>query len=252
MSEVSKSTLEYARKLQAKSRRARRRMFIIAPLALALAGAAGYGGYRWYDAHRQRQAVRTIVQQASAQANPRDSLQQIREAVDAGQITRDQAREAMMEMREAAELKRLDEFFALPSGKPRTDYLDKIIREEEERFAEWERRAATRPAATRPATGPDGWRGRGPDGDPPTEEQRRQWEQRRNEMMQRMQERRDAQPPEYQVKRAEFRAALLARRAQLGLPERERGPWRGGPWGPGGRGGEPRGGGEGPPRQPAP
>jgi hypothetical protein len=149
----------------------------------------------------------------------------IRQAVEDGKITRDDARDAMRERFEAEETKRVDEFFALPPGPQRDKYLDQQIDEMQRRMREWQERASTQPTS-RPARDRDG-----PSTRPSDAERQR-----------RMAERDDRTPPAQRAKRVEFRAAMMKRMQERGI-QPPGGRWGGGTGG--GRGG-PGGGGRGP------
>jgi uncharacterized membrane protein YgcG len=158
-----------------------------------------------------------------------DDPRRIRQAVEEGQISRDEAREAFMEAMEARMNRSMDEFFVLPAGKERDAYLDRMIDEMEARRREWQERSTTQPT-TRP-----NWaerRGDGPATQPSDAD--------RAQRAQRAAQRADSTPPERRAQRAEFMSAMQKRMAERGIQ-----PGRGGPGGWGGRGG---GGGGGGPR----
>ena len=152
--------------------------------------------------------------------------QQIRQAVDSGQITRQEGREAFGPQREAEMDQRMDAYFALSTPKDRQKYLDKLIDEMEARRREWERRATTRPATSQPTSRPTSR---------PTTQQRGggDWQQRAAA-------RQDSTPPDKRARRVEFMAAMRARMQQRGIQPGRGGPggWRGGGGGGGGRGGD--------------
>ena len=150
-------------------------------------------------------------------ASLKDDPRKVREAVQQGQISREDARDVMMDAFEARMNKTMDEYFAL-DAKAREKYLDKLIDEQEAMRRQWQQRAATQPA-TRPTTRPD--RGDRPATRPA------------GDMQQRMRERADRTPPERTARRAEFMAAMMQRRMERGL---QGGPGGGGGWG-GARGG---------------
>ena len=144
----------------------------------------------------------------------------IREAVDSGKITRDEARDAMRQRWEAEQTKRVNDFFALPPGKERDKYLDRVIDEMEARRRDWEQRRSTTQPTTRPM--PDGPATR------PTDAQRARGRAERG----------DRTPPDQRAKRAEFMSAMMKRMQQRGITPGRSG---GGGWG-GGGGGRGRGG----------
>ncbi len=150
----------------------------------------------------------------------KDDPRKLRQAVEDGQISREDARETMADASEARMNKTMDDYFALPAGKERDKYLDKMIDEQEAMRRRWQQRAATQPS-TRPARDRD---------ERPTSRPAGDWQQRRAE-------RADRTPPERQAKRAEFTRAMMQRRTERGLPTGGGpggGGWRGG--GGGGRG----------------
>jgi len=191
--------------------RARRKIAAVALVALLVLTAAAWGIKRKMDANAKASLL------ASLQQDPR----KMREAVDAGKISRDEGREAMQAMFEQRMDKQMDDYFSLKSAQDRTKYLDKLIDEQESRRKEWEQRAATRPTTQprpRPTTGPT----TGPSTRP-----NRPFDPARQ--LDRMQ----GGNPVRKAQRAEFMAAMRQRRAQRGLSN------GGGPggWGGGGRGG---------------
>ena len=165
------------------------------------------GAWAMWRAHARQKLLESI----------KDDPQKVREAVQQGQISRDDAWQAMGEAMEARMNKVMDDYFALPP-KDRDKYLDKLIDEQEARMREWRQRATTRPA-TRPARE-----------DRPTSRPAGDWQRRANE-------RADRTPPERQAKRAEFMAAMMQRRMERGLSNGPGAGGRGGWGGGGGRGG---------------
>ncbi|MGH7179655.1 MAG: hypothetical protein ACREJC_19930 [Tepidisphaeraceae bacterium] len=153
-----------------------------------------------------------------------DDREKLRKAVDDGQLTRDEVRDAMWQRREAETDKQVDGYFALPTQKERDKYLDKMIDGMEARRKEFERRAATQPARNRD-------RERGPTTGPTTQP-RQDWQQR-------MAQRQDNTPPDKRAQRIEFRRAMQQRMTQRGIapPQGGRGGFGGGGPRPGGGGG---------------
>lgn len=196
---------------QIQKRSKRTRIIAVSVALLVLVG----GGVTW--ALRPKDPAKVLAEIG----NDRDK---IRQAVDEGRISREDVWEVMRERREAEETKRVDAFFALPPGKERDKYLDKMIDEMESRRREWQQRAATQPS-TRPARDRDG-----PSTRPSDAERQR-----------RMAMRDDSTPPAQRAKRVEFRAAMMKRMQERGI-QPGRGGWGGGF---GGRGGGPGGGGRG-------
>jgi len=158
---------------------------------------------------------------ASIQEDPR----KMRDAVDAGKITREEGREAMQTMFEQRMDKQMDDYFALKTPADRTKYLDKLIDEQEARRKEWEQRAATQPS-TRP------WRR-------PTTQSTTQPTTRPNRPFDptRQLDRVQGGNPVRKAQRAEFMAAMRQRMMQRGIQPGRGGGWGGGGRGPGGGGG---------------
>lgn len=157
------------------------------------------------------------------------SPEELRRAVESGAVPREVAWEAFAQAREAEMQKRIDGYFALSKPLDRQRYLDKLIDETLARQREWEQRAATRPARSewmwRFADGQLRREGdRGPTSQP-SEERRRQMEQRRAL-------RADSTPPAERARRVEFMAAMRKRMQERGIQP---------PGGPGGFGGPGRG-----------
>lgn len=144
----------------------------------------------------------------------------------------EQRRQLMENVFMARAQEQVDGYFALPLGRQRTAYLDKIIDEGERRREEWAARRATQPARPegereRMGRGPDGPRGdgqsgaagQGGGGDG-------QGRRGRGMTAERIKSRMENTPAEIRARWAEFRKALSDRRKERGLPE---GPRRPGP-----------------------
>jgi len=117
----------------------------------------------------------------------------------------------------------VDAYFALPLGRQRVAYLDKLIDESEKRREEWAARRATQPArpeGERMARGPEGPRQDGPPPGGGDGAGRRG----RGNTAERMKNRMENIPPEFRARWAEFRKALSDRRKERGLPESPRRP----------------------------
>ena len=187
---------------------ARRRRVVVSVVAVVLVLGLSYGAWAMWRSHGKQKLLASI----------KDDPRKMRDAVEQGQISREEAGELRWEMMEARMDKTMGEYFALPPAQ-REKFLDKMIDDMQARGREWQRRAASQPS-TRPE------RDRG--GDRPTtgpsEERRRQ-----------MAARGDSTPPEKRAQRAEFRAAMMARMQARGMTP-GRGGWGGG-GGPGRRGG---------------
>ena len=127
-------------------------------------------------------------------------------------------RQARADQREAEADKRLDDYFALPPGPQRTAKLDEVIKEMEQRRAEFEKRMAANPPSTNPnaAGGPAGGgpggpgRARGGPRDPAR-------------MLMRMSQ---TTHPERAARRAQFMSDMMQRRKELGLLAMPFGPGR--------------------------
>jgi len=190
------------------STHARWRRVLAWAAALAVIVGMTVGAWAMWRAHAKAKLLASI----------KDDPRKARQAVEQGQISREDAWQAVGEVREAQMNKVMDDYFAL-QPKDRDKYLDKLIDEQEARMREFQRRATTRPT-TRPARQ-----------DPPTSRPAGDWQRRAGE-------RADRTPPERQAKRAEFMAAMMQRRMERGLSNGA-GPGGGGRggWGGGGRGG---------------
>ena len=234
---VSEKTMQ----LVAAAEAARRRRRVVAlTVGVGLVVAVSAGGW-WYAGRRAKAREKETAQGIASQVAQDMNFQRVREAVDAGEVSRDAMREAMGNaMRQRIE-KVVDDYFALPEAQ-REKYLDQQIDEFERMRKQWEAQSTTRPSATQPGATPgEGRDGRGPraDGERPTTQE---MEQRREEMRQRMAERMANTPPDRRAKMAEFFAAIQKRRAERGLPEMRGfggrgfggGGWGGGSGAPGG------------------
>lgn len=149
---------------------------------------------------------------ALAQKDPNE----LRKAVESGQIPREVAWEAFGAAREMEMQKQMNAFFALKTPADRNKFLDKMIDEQQARMREWQQRATTRPARA------EGER-RGPSTQPN--------EQRRKEMEQRRNERADKRSPTERAQRVEFIMAMQNRLKERGI---QGGPGMRGFGGPGG------------------
>jgi hypothetical protein len=237
---MSHTVSEKTMQLVAAADAARRRRRVVTSIAgVGLVAAVSFGGW-WYVGHRAKARERETAQAIATQVAQDMNFQRVREAVDAGEVSRDAMREAMGDaMRQRME-KVVDDYFALPESQ-REKYLDQQIDEFERMRQRWESERANRPSTQPGATPGEGRDGRGPraDGERPTTQE---MEQRREEMRQRMAERMANTPPDRRAKMAEFFAAMQKRRAERGLPEMRGfggrgfggGGWGGGGWGGGG------------------
>lgn len=164
------------------------------------------------------------------------SPEELRKAVDSGQIPREVAWEAFGEARRVEMEQRIDGYFALKTPQDRQKYLDKMIDEMEAQRKRWETERAQR----QQQAGQTGPRDRGPTSRPttrPGDDKERQ---------QRMMARMDSRPAARQAQMIEFRNAMTKRMQERGIQS----PMRGFGGGPGGGfgGGRGPGGGGGPGR----
>jgi hypothetical protein len=199
-----------AKPKQAKSKKP----WVIAGAVAALAAAAGGAVALWPKNHEKLVAE-------LAQKPP----EEIRKAVESGQVPREVAWEAFGEARRVEFEKRIDAYFALNSQAERQKFLDKMIDEMEAQRKRWEVERAQRQQSGQQ------WPRR--EGGPATRPTTRPTDDR--ERQQRMMARMDARPAARQAQMIEFRNAM-AKRMQ------ERGIQGGRGFGPGGPGGGPGGG----------
>lgn len=224
------ATLEFIKKESAKRSRQRKWSMVVGGVLLVAISAAGYFGLKAYNEARGTARAKELVANITT---PGAGFDAMRKAVEAGEITRDQAWAAGREAMEKMMKERVDGFFNTPV-KERDKYLDKLIDEELKRQKEWEARRKEWEArqATQPTTRPDRGERRGGDGE------RR--EQDRGTPGGGGMRGGDNTSPVDRAKQQEFRAAMQRRAQERGV-ELGRGGGRGG-WG-GGRG--PGGGGGG-------
>lgn len=198
-----------------------KRKDVIIPASLAFVALAGGATFALWPKNYDKLVAEL------AQKGP----EEIRKAVDSGQVPREIAWEAFGAAREAEMQKRVDGYFALQTDRERQQYIDKVIDEMQARMREFERnRPATRPTGV---NGPrDGNRDRRGPGTQPSEADRAERERRRAQ-------RADSTPPAQRAQRVEFMAAMRKRMTERGIQ------MPGGGRGFGGFGGGP-GGGRGP------
>jgi hypothetical protein len=199
-------------------------MMIVAPLLVAGIATSGYFGIKTYRASSQEATAKELVAKAMANGPSREGFEQVRKAVDAGEISREQAWAAGREMMEKAEKERMTAYFNT-AAKDRDKYLDKLIDERLKMMKEWQARRAAEGPTTRPnreergpTTRPEGERREGGPGGGA---------------------RGDNQSPVDRAMNQEFRAALMRRMQERGIQMPGRGGWGGGrgPGGGGNRGG---------------
>jgi len=190
-------------------------IFLSTSLVIAISAGAYFGYGVW-----QKKRSDALAAQLVKDFRGRESFEKMREAVDSGQVTRDQMRAARDEEREREERERTDAYFALPADQ-RDAYLDKIIDEFQERMKRWQNDGPQTRPTSRPAR---------EEGEPTTRPQRTP-EERAQQQQQRM----DSQAPADRAKRAEFRAAMMKRMQDRGI-NMGRGGFGGGRGGGGGRG----------------
>lgn len=216
-------------------------------LVLLFAGLWWLWGYR---ANAQVRKVQEMQKEMAAEdLTPearREKWEQLRREMD--RLTPEQREEVMRPMREQMERRmdeHLDEYFALPPNK-RKEYLDKQIKEMEQRRKEWEARRAQQGnqnsgrGAGQGGRGGPGPMGFPPDGGPPpfgpppgqnaqgpapggaaqpaSPGPRGPRNLSPEARLQRRNQRLDRTTPAQRAKRAEFMAAMQKRRAELGLP----------------------------------
>lgn len=153
----------------------------------------------------------------------RKGPEELRKAVDAGQIPREVAWEAFGEARRVEFEKRIDGYFALTTQRDRQKYLDQMIDEMEAQRKRWEAERAQRQQQAG-QQGQGRRRGDGPTSRPttrPADDRERQ---------QRMMARSDAQPAARRAQMIEFRNAMSKRMQERGIQN----PMRGFGGGPGG------------------
>lgn len=148
-----------------------------------------------WGVHRANQRRLALLAQLGQEQNPA----KLREAVRSGQITRQDARQVFASRMQ----NRLEEYFRLPPGPKRVQYLDKQIDEFQARRAQFEARRQQRSSAQGPRNNNAAGTGNGPppaansraarmESVPP--ENRAQMQQFRYDMSQRMQQRNIAPP----------------------------------------------------------
>ncbi|WP_428939193.1 hypothetical protein [Fontivita pretiosa] len=131
-------------------------------------------------------------------ASIQDDPLKVLEAASQGRLSSEEGYEAMMQALRNRIYRRLDEYFALPPGAPREQYLDRLIEEMQSRRREVQTRAATRPAIAQTV---------------------RQLEQRAGpDRARRMQAMMEQVPPQRRAQLAEMAAAVMKRRLLRGLP----------------------------------
>lgn len=225
---INPATLEFLKKENAKRAKHRKVMMIAAPLLVAGIATAGYFGVRGWRASSQQAMAKDIVAKAMANGPSREGFEQVRKAVDSGQITREAAWAAGREAWEKAEKERMTGYFNTPA-KDRDKYLDKLIDDMQKMRKEWEARRAAQAQEPRPE--------RRREENPTT---RPEGERREGQRMGGG-ARGDSQSPVDRAMNQEFRAAMMKRMQERGIQMGGRGG-PGGGWG-GGRG--PGGGGGG-------
>jgi len=214
MSTVNPDTARFAAEMNSAAKRKRRVGIVVGALGILVLCAGGVMAYmKWSASTGDQKAVELATAAVSGKdANPFKAMETMKPAIDAGQITEDQARNAMRTMLEKRINTVVDGFFVLPVGKQRDEYLDVQIAEFEKLRAAWGGRSG-------PSTRPEPER---------TPEEQAEREQRRAQRETESQRRRDNTPPELQAKRAEFFAAFNARLVAQGKePIRSPGGGRG-------------------------
>lgn len=221
--ELSPKTVEYL-EAQSKGRGRRRAMTVLLSASLVFViGAGAYFGHGVWEKHQaeqKRKREEALAAELARDFRP-ENFEKARQAIESGQVTREQVWEARRAEFEKMEQERMDAYFALPADQ-RDAYLDKLIDEMQQRMREFRPDRDRRPQ-TQPTTGPTT--------EPTTQPERDRREQMSpEERAQRQQERMDSQSPADRARRAEFRAAMMKRMQERGM---NFGRGRGG----GGRGG---------------
>lgn len=234
---INPATLEFLKKENAKRARQRKIMLVAIPLLLAGIATSGYYGIKAWRASSQEDAAKAFVAKNFEKGPSPDGFDQVRKAVDSGQFTWDQMRQAGREAWEKAEKERMTAYFNTPA-KDRDKYLDKLIDEMQKRMKEFEAMREKMGPTTRPNWG-DRQRGDGPTTRPDGE--------RRERGMGGPGGRGDSTSPVDRAMNQEFRAALFKRMQERGIqmPGRGFGGFGGGRGGGPGGGGGNRGGGGG-------
>lgn len=214
---INPATLEFIQKENARRSRQRKIATAVGGLLLVCIAAGGYFGVRSWRAASQQATAKEIVAKAMANGPSREGFEQVRQAVESGQITWDQMRSAGREAFEKAEKERMTAYFSTPA-KDRQKYLDKLIDDMQKMRAEWEARRAAQGPTTRPE------RRERPEGAPTTRPEGERGEQRAGMMGGRG----DNMSPVDRAMNQEFRAALRRRMEERGIQGGGRGGWGGG------------------------
>jgi CHASE3 domain sensor protein len=131
-------------------------------------------------------------------ASIQDDPLKVLEATSQGRLSGEDGYQAMMLALRNQIDRRLDEYFSLPAGAPREQYLDRLIEQMQSRRREVQTRAATRPAIAQAV---------------------RELEQRAGpDRARRMQAMMEQLPPQRRAQMAEMAAAVMKRRLARGLP----------------------------------
>lgn len=223
---INPATLEFIQKENARRSRQRKIAMIVGAVMVVGIAAGGYFGISAWKTASQENKAKELAAKMTV-AGPGNGFEEMRKAVDSGQITWDQARAAGREAWEAEQQKRMDAYFATPA-KDRDKYLDKLIDEMQKRMKEMEARRAANPPTTRPDRGDRGNRGNGPTTRPEGERGDRGPGGGRGNA--------DNTSPVQRAQRGEFMAAMQRRMQERGIQMRGRGGWGGGGGGGGGRG----------------
>lgn len=227
-SSINPATLEFLKKENAKRAKQRKIMMIAAPLLIAAVATGSYFGIKSWRAASQEARANEIVAKAMANGPSPQAFQEVRKAVDSGQITWQQMWQAGRGAWEKAEQERMKGYFNTPA-KEREKYLDKIIDDMIKQRQQWEAARAAMGPTTRPNWG--GQRERGQDR--PTT---RPADGERRERGMGGGGRGDSMSPVDRAMNQEFRAAMQRRMEQRGIQMRGRWGGGGGGRGPGGGG----------------
>lgn len=225
INELSPKTIEYLAE-KSKSRARRRAVTVLFSAAIVFAIGAGayfgHGVWEKYQVEQKRKREEALAAELVKDFRP-ESFEKAQQAIESGQVSREQIWEARRAEFERMEKERMDAYFALPVDQ-RDAFLDKLIDEMQQRMQEFQRQRErdNRRPQTRPTTEPTT--------EPTTQPGERRQRSTPEERAQRQQQRMDTQAPADRARRAEFHAAMMKRMQERGMGfGRGRGGGRGGP-----------------------
>lgn len=132
--EVNPATVKFINEESARRRKRRALSSVVGLLLVAGIAAGGYFGWNRYRANAAAAELKSIT--AELKPGSREGWEKMRALVDKGEITRDQARDAMEAARDAEFQKTADGYFKTPA-KDRDKYLDQMIDEMQKRMADF-------------------------------------------------------------------------------------------------------------------